>query len=554
MSILHTVRNVQRVRQITTVLIKHGFGQVIEKFGLEYRVFVKRFAKTTQAITPQLSTAERARMVLEELGPTFTKLGQVLSTRPDLLPASFITEFKKLQDRVPPISFREISAQVTLALGKSPEEVFSTFTVAPIASASIGQVHRAQLRAANEEVVVKIQRPGIRAMIESDLDILYLLARLIEHNIPETRMYSPVGMIEEFDKAIHRELDYTVEAQNMIHFRYNFRHDRTIYAPKVYQEFSTRTILVTEYIHGVKISELLRRPEEKQQIARIGFRCMLKQIFIDGFFHGDPHPGNLFVRDPQTLVFIDFGMMGRLDQEMKDEMADLLIAVINQDIRQIAHILAHLGVQTTSIDMRDFRKDLAEILDHYYGLPLHQIELGKITREMIEVALKYQVKIPPDYTLMIKALLTIETVGKQLDPELNAVEEAKPMIAAILKERWNPRRFVADAVRNIKTLSLTFKEFPVQLHQILDELRQGKLRIEFEHVHLERFIIMIDTASNRIAASLVIAALIIGSSIIMHTDRGPMFMQFPLLGIIGYVTAGMIGLWLLLSIVRSGKL
>jgi ubiquinone biosynthesis protein len=554
MSILHTVRNVQRVRQITTVLIRHGFGQIIERLDLEYRIFVKKFAKSSEEIAPQLSTAERARMVLEDLGPTFTKLGQVLSTRPDLVPGSFITEFKKLQDRVTPVSFEDISDQITFSLGESPEQIFSSFDVDPIASASIGQAHKARLVSTHEEVVVKVQRPSIRSMIESDLDILYLLARLIENNIPETQMYSPVGIIEEFDKAIHRELDYTIEAQNMIRFQHNFAHDKTVYVPKVYRELSTRNILVTEYIQGTKISELDRSNEGKKNIARIGFRSVLKQIFIDGFFHGDPHPGNLFVLNDNTIAFIDFGMMGRLDREMKDELADLLIAVINQDIGQIAHILAHLGVQTTEINMRDFRRDIADIMDRYYGVPLHQIEIGKVTREMVEVALKHQVKIPPDYTLMIKALLTIENIGKQLDPDLNAIEEAKPMVTTILKERWNPRRFFSDSIVNFRNLSLTLKEFPVQLHQILEELRQGKLRIEFEHVHLERFIMMLDAASNRITAGLVIAALIIGSSIIMHTDRGPMFMEFPLLGIIGYVAAGIIGFWLLLSIFRSGKL
>jgi ubiquinone biosynthesis protein len=554
MSILHTVRNVQRVRQITTVLIKHGFGQIIERLDLEYRIFVRKFAKSSEEIAPQLSTAERARMVLEDLGPTFTKLGQVLSTRPDLVPGSFITEFKKLQDRVAPISFEDVSDQIALSLGQSPEQLFSSFDVEPIASASIGQVHKARLVSPHEDVVVKVQRPSIRSIIESDLDILYLLARLIEHNIPETQMYSPIGIIEEFDKAIHRELDYTIELQNMIRFQRNFAHDKTVYVPKVYRELSTRNILVTEYIHGTKISEIDQNPEEKKNIARIGFRSVLKQIFIDGFFHGDPHPGNLFVLDDNTIAFLDFGMMGRLDQEMKNELADLLIAVINQDIGQIAHILAHLGVQTMDIDMRDFRRDVADIMDRYYGVPLHQIEIGKVTREMVEVALKHQVKIPPDYTLMIKALLTIENIGKQLDPNLNAIEESKPMVTMILKDRWNPRRVFSDSIVNLRNLSLTLKEFPVQLHQILEELRQGKLRIEFEHVHLERFIMMLDAASNRITAGLVIAALIIGSSIIMHTDRGPMFMEFPVLGIVGYVAAGIIGFWLLLSIFRSGKL
>ena len=554
MSILHTVRNVQRVRNIATVLIKHGFGQVIEKLDLEYRVFVKKFAKTPTEIHPQFSIAERSRMVLEELGPTFAKLGQVLSTRPDLLPDNFIRELKKLQDHVPPISYHDISDQITLSLGKTPEQLFSSFDVHPIASASIGQVHKATLRSSKQKVVVKVQRPSIRSIIESDLDLLYLLARLIEHNIPETQMYSPVGIIEEFDKAIHRELDYTIEAQNIHRFRHNFERDRTICAPKVYRELSTRNVLVTEFIEGTKISEIERSLKDKKLIARNGFRSMLKQIFIDGFFHGDPHPGNLFVRGNNTIVFLDFGMMGRLDEEMKNELADLLVAVINQDVYQLAEILAHIGTQTQKINMRVFRNDISEILERYYGIPLQQIELGKITREMVEVALKHKVKIPPDYTLMIKSLLTIESIGKQLDPDLNAVEEAKPMVTRILRDRWNPQKLFSHSLINFKHLSFILKEFPLQLHQVLEEMRQGKLRIEFEHVHLDRLIWVLDTASNRVASSLVIAALIIGSSIIMHTNKGPMFMGFPLLGVIGFVSAGIIGFWLLLSIVRSGKL
>jgi ubiquinone biosynthesis protein len=312
-------------------------------------------------------------------------------------------------------------------------------------------------------------------------------------------------------------------------------------------------VLVIEYIDGTKISELVRTSEEKKQIARNGFRSVLKQIFIDGFFHGDPHPGNLFVLENNAIAFLDFGMMGRLDEEMKDELADLLVMVINQDVSRIAQILANLGTQTKEINMRVFRNDVADILERYYGVPLHQIELGKITREIIEVAIKHQVKIPPDYTLMIKALLTIESIGKQLDPNLNAIEEARSMVTKILRDRWNPRRIFSHSLINFKTLSLILREFPLQLHQILDEIRQGKLRIEFEHVHLERLILILDAASNRIAASLVIAALIIGSSIIIHTNRGPMFMEFPLLGIIGFVSAGIIGFWLLLSILRSGK-
>ncbi len=541
------------MRHIATVLIKHGFGQVIEKLDLEYRVFVKRFANSSQEVAPQYSMAERARMVLEDLGPTFAKLGQILSTRPDLIPKKFVTEFQKLQDRVPPIKFEDISDQIAMSLGKSLEQVFLSFEKKPVASASIGQVHKAFLRATHEKVIVKVQRPSIRSIIESDLDILYLLARLIENNIPETRMYSPVGIIEEFDKAIHRELDYTIEAQSIIRFQHNFEDDSSIYVPKVYREFSTRNVIVIEFVEGAKITEIKRVPRQMKKIARNGFRSILKQIFIDGFFHGDPHPGNVFVLENNRIAFIDFGMMGRLDQEMKDELADLLVAVIDQDVTQIAQMLANIGTQTTEIDMRTFRNEIADILDRYYGVPLKQVKLGNITRDMIEIALKHEVRIPPDYTLMMKALLTLENIGKQLDPDLNAIEEAKPLVIKILKERWNPHRFVSRNLLNFKNFSLTLREFPVQLHQILEELRKGKLRIEFEHVHLDRLIMILDTASNRVAASLVIAALIIGSSIIMHTNRGPMFMEFPLLGVIGFVSAGIIGLWLLFSILRSGK-
>ncbi len=535
------------------MLIRHGFGQVIEKLGLEYRVLVKKIRKSPTQQFPQLSIAQRSRMVLEDLGPTFAKLGQVLSTRPDLLPTAFITEFKKLQDHVAPISFREVSAQIAIALGQSPEQIFSVIESAPIASASIGQVHKAVLRDTGDAVVVKVQRPAIRSRIESDLDILYLLARLIERNIPEARMYSPVGIIEEFDNAIHRELDYTIEAQNIIRFHNNFKHDDTVYVPKVYRELSTRNVLVIEYIDGEKISDLIRTAEEKHTIARNGFRSMLKQVFIDGFFHGDPHPGNLFVTASNEIVFLDFGMMGRLDEEMRDELADLLIAVINQDVSRIAQILAQLGIGTDDINMRVFRNDIADILDRYYGVALQEIDLSKVMREMMEIALKHNVRVPSDYTLMLKALLTIESIGRQLDPGLNAVQEAKPLVGQLLKERWNPQRIFSHSLLNVKNLSLALRDLPGQVHQILEEVRHGRLRIEFEHVHLERLILTLEASSNRIAASLVIAALIIGSSIVIHSDRGPMFMDVPLLGIIGFVSAGIIGFVLLLSILRSGK-
>ena len=554
MSILHTVRNVQRIRDITAVLIRHGFGQIIEKLGLEYRLLVKKIANVQSLDKlPPSTTAERARLVLEELGPTFAKLGQVLSTRPDLLPESFIKEFTKLQDRVPPVNSREIAQQITMALGKNPDELFSSFDAKPLASASIGQAHKAILRSTGERVVVKVQRPAIRAKIESDLDILYLLARLLENNVPEVSVYSPVGLIEEFDKAIHRELDYAIEAQNIIRFRHNFEHDNTVYAPKVYLEYCARNVLVIEFIEGAKITEVIRAQKELRAIARNGFRSVLKQIFLDGFFHGDPHPGNLFVLPNNAIAFLDFGMMGRLDEEMKDELTDLLFAVIQRDVPNIAHILAHLGRENRDVDMRIFRSDVADIMERYYGVPLRQIELGQLTRDILEVAVRHEIKIPTDYTLMIKALLTIERIGRQLDPELNAIEEAKPMVTKIMKERWNPQRLVSHSLMNVRNLSFVLRDMPTQLHQILEEIRHGKLHIEFEHMHLERLIMVMDTASNRVAGSLVIAALIIGSSIVIYSNRGPMFMDFPLIGIIGFVSAGILGLLLLLSILRSGK-
>ena len=460
---------------------------------------------------------------------------------------------KKLQDHVPPFSFTEVTEQITLALGRPPQEIFASFEECPMASASIGQVHRAVVKATQAKVVVKIQRPSIRATIESDLDLLYLLARLLEHNIPETRMYSPIGIVEEFDRVIHQELDYTIEAQNILRFRQNFVHDKHIYAPTVVRELSTRNVLVMEYIEGTKITEIIRSAREMRQIARHGFRCVLKQIFIDGFFHGDPHPGNLFVRPDNTIAFLDFGMMGRLDEEMRDELADLLIAVINRDVSQTAHILAHLGHQSREIDMRAFRTDVADILERYYGVPLEQIELGKITREMIDIALRHRVQIPSDYTLMIKALLTIESIGKQLDPNLNAIEESRPLVSKILRDRWNPHRLMFHSLVNFRNATFALRELPLQINQIFEELRRGKLRVEFEHVHLDRLILTLDAVSNRLAASVVIAALIIGSSIIMYSNRGPVFMQFPLLGVIGFVSAGILGFLLLLSIWRSGK-
>ena len=554
-----TYRNIKRYRHILSVLLKYGFDDIVER--LKLRSFLKigrRFFRKTRSAERivHLTTAQRLRMALAELGPTFIKLGQVLSTRPDLIPFDFIKELEKLQDNVPPFPSEQAMKIVAAELNKPVAELFLSFSEEPIAAASIAQVHRAVLQD-GKPIVVKIQRPKIRATIETDINILYDLANIIEKYIPEAELYNPRAIVNEFAKTIRSELDFIREGRNIDRFRHYFKNDRTIYLPQVYWEFTTTNVVTMEYIDGAKISDIdfsQRSDLDPKVIARNGAMATLKMIFEHGFFHADPHPGNIFVLKNNVLAPIDFGMVGRLDEQTKTYLRNLLSAIVEKDIDKIIKIFIDAEVLDERNDTRSLRLDLNDFIDSYLGIPLYQLEIEKLFSDLVDVLRRYRISLLTDVVLMAKALVTIEALGRSLDPEFNIMTLIEPYATKLMLQPVLPIKQLKEMRQLAKDTEELIKILPSELKFILRKVKKGKMNMIFEHRGLERLILEIDKSSNRLSFSLIIAALIIGSSLIIFLNKGPFIFGLSIFGLIGFLIAAILGLWLVIAILRSGKL
>lgn len=547
LSILTKTQDVQRLRQIFTVLAKHGYGHIIERLGL-------RDSRVLGIIIPTPSTkpssnAERLRQALEELGPTFVKLGQILSTRPDLIPPAYIDEFSKLQDNVPPFPYEDAANQIRMELGVEVEEVFTNFDPNPIASASLAQVHKATLQN-GAQVAVKIQRPDIKPLIESDIDLLYLLARLVENSIPELRLYSPRKVVREFERAMTRELDFTIEAANAERFRRNFGLNPNLYFPKVYRELSGKKALTMEFIEGVKITDAPLRGYDPRLIARRGLRAVVEMVFRDGFFHADPHPGNIFVMEGSRLAYLDLGLAGRVSEEVKDTMLLLILSIMREDFEEVIRIFYKIGIKEDDVDMSEFRADVMDICEKHFGKPLKYMELGAFIKDILEGAFRHRIRIPLEYALMCKALITMEGVGKKLDPDINIFEESHSYLVEIFKKRYNLDRVSSDLAKSVVTLSRTIQEAPPQLKGILDNLESGRFKIRVEDTGAEKSASTWEKIVNRLILSLITSTLIISSFLLILFGKSS---WATLLGILGFLSAGFLGFWVMFSILKSQR-
>lgn len=547
LSILTKSQDVQRLRQIFTVLAKHGYGHIIERLGLRDSRVLGIIIPTPS--TKPASNPERLRQALEELGPTFVKLGQILSTRPDLVPPAYIDEFSKLQDNVPPFPSEEAANQIKMELGAEVEEVFTYFDPNSMASASLSQVHKATLQN-GAHVAVKIQRPDIKPLIESDIDLLYLLARLVEKSIPELRLYSPRKVVREFERAITRELDFTIEAANAERFRRNFRQNPDLYFPKVYVELSGKKALTMELIEGVKITDAPLYGYDPRLIARRGLRAVVEMIFRDGFFHADPHPGNIFVMEGSRLAYLDLGLAGRVSEEVRDTMLLLLLAITREDFEEVVRIFYKIGIKEGDVDKSEFRADVIDICEKHFGKPLKYMELGTFIKDILEGAFRHRIRIPLEYALMCKALITMEGVGKKLDPDINIFEESHPYLVEIFKKRYNPDRVSKDLAKSVVTLSRTIQEAPPQLKGILDNLESGRFKIRVEDMGAEKSVSTWEKIINRLIISLTTSTLVISSFLLVLFGRSS---WTTLLGILGFLSAGFLGLWVMFSILKSQR-
>lgn len=550
---------VKRYREIVDVMIRHGFGYLVDRFGLRPFRSLREKLFGPKPLKEQLlilSEAERLRLALEELGPTFIKFGQILSTRHDLLPPEYINELSRLQDRVIPFEYAEAKKVIEKEFGKNIEEIFQSFNPGQIAAASIGQVYRATL-AEGEEVAVKVMRPGVEERIETDLAILTSLARFAEKHIKESKFFNPVGFVDEFSRVIRHEIDYMHEAKNADRFYVNFAGSITVKIPKMYWKYTTKHVLTQEYSEGTKISDIAQLEAagiDKKRLSNDLADAYLKMVFEDGFYHADPHPGNILVSREGVIIFLDFGMAGHIDPVLHENLANLMIAIRRNDIDFLIDAIAEIGlISDAGSESPMLRIKLEELLNKYYSLPTKLIDPTAFLRDLIDVFAKSKGKIPANIMLLSKTLLIRDEISRRLDPEHNFAELTEPYVKKMIEERTHASYLMKEAARTIWDFAHLIKAFPKRVNHILTKAEKGTLRLELEHQGLENYIEELDIASNRLSFSLIIAALIVGSSLIIQTGMSPRIFGVPLLGIFGFLLAGFLGIGLLISILRSGK-
>lgn len=551
-------RHITRYRQIATVLLKHGFGDLMSTLGMHRRLGLdKRRISAGGTPAAHLTRWQRIRMAMEELGPSFVKLGQILATRPDMIPQELCDELAKLHDTVAPFPFNQAKQTVEAELGGSLDTIFEEFDETPVASASIAQVHRAVLPESGEVVAVKIQRPGIRRIIEVDLEIMMDIAVLMERHLPGLNAVHPVGIVEEFARTIRKELDFNTEAGHIERFARNFQGKDIIFVPKVFRELSSRKVLTMEFVEGVKVSDLAALREDGfdlELIASRGADLLLEQIFVHGFFHADPHPGNILILPDNVICFLDYGMMGTISPRYKDSLADMVIGIVRRDEKQITKAVLDLSAGDEAAAGEKLEADVADFIEQHFYRSLKDIDMGELITQLIQLFVKHRLKIVPDFYLLVKALATVEGNGRVLSPDFDMIKNTEPFARKIMAERFSPKTLAKGMYRSGIDLGNLLRDLPGDVREIVAQIKRGRMHVEFEHRGLEPMLKTHDQISNRIAFALILSALIIGSSVIVLSGIPPKWYGIPVFGIVGYLAAGAMGFWLLISILRHGKM
>jgi ubiquinone biosynthesis protein len=515
-ALVTTAKDAARFREIAQVFMTHGFGWVVAQLRLRRELQVEHEGEEYgRAALSSPDTGKRLVKALTTLGPTWVKFGQILSTRPDVIPAPIIVELQTLQDDVEAVSFADIDSQLERNLGKDWRSKFEHFTEQPLASASIGQVHEAVLKDGTR-VVLKIQRPGIRPKIESDVNILHAAAGYLEEAFEQAHIMDLRGMVRDFAKSLGQELDYQVEANNMERFRRNFAGSEDVKIPALYRELSTDQVLTMEFIAGKKFDAVIAEGTAPDQIARRYFNVAYKMLFIDGFFHGDLHPGNVLLLEDGRLGLLDCGMVGRLAPSRKDKVVDIIHAVINEDLELLARTFFQLAIPEGPVDYAGFESDAIAIAEQYLiGVPLSQIEIGVLFQQLVAGAARHRVRMPTDFTMMFKAILTTEGLAKAIAPNVDPIELARPFITQMITERYSPERLKAQAIRDLVAFSGMAHSIPVKVPMLLDDLQAGKLEfgvssptLEMQHKASELRV------GRAIRAALSIALIVCGTLVI----------------------------------------
>ncbi len=552
------IRHFNRYQDIIRAMIHHGFGSIAEELGLaDMLPFGGKWIFEGKDVKGK-PAGERIRLILEELGPTYIKLGQMMSTRPDIIPAAIILELEKLQDKVREIPFDEVKAIIEDELELPLEELFTEFNPVPIAAASIGQVHKAALPS-GEVVAVKVQRPNITKTIDTDLEILHNLARMVEKRYKWAKNYGISDIVDEFSLSLNMELDYGVEGRNAEKIAAQFKEDDTIRVPSVYWDYSTKRVLTMEYVEGIKINDV-------KSLDELGFdRCllserfteaMMKQILLEGLFHADPHPGNIFVQPGNRLVFLDFGNIGRISAQMKYEFASMLMALRRGNTDFVVRSILKIGVTPDDINHNQLRADVQEFIDNYYGKNLDSISISDLINDFFTLTYLHHIRIPSDLTMLGKAFLAVEGVVETLYPEYNILDVIEPFGDHLVKERFKPKNIAETVFNKVADYTDFFSEMPTSLKDLTSKLKDGKFSVQIKVPQLETFLAKMDKMANQLSYaiillsfSIIMAGLVIGSS-----SRGGanILFQIPIIEI-GFVIATIMVLYLLYSIFRSGR-
>jgi ubiquinone biosynthesis protein len=566
MSFLYLSKNyriARRLREIVNVFIGHGFGNLIDQIHLgSFIPFFKRMGTFTNwpTILRGPYAPQRLRTAFAELGPTFIKLAQVIASRPDLVPARFANEFQLLQDQVPPFPAEVALRIVEEELNLPPDRIFRTFDPEPLAAASIGQVHGATLLDGSE-VIVKVQRPDITATIEVDIEILFTAARLMEAHIPESRFLNPVGIVVEFQKTIRKELNYREEGRNCLRFRRLFQDFKGVHIPKLYHEYTTDRLLVMERMRGVRIDDLegiTAMGVDRKQIARTGVDAYFKSVLEDGFFHADPHPGNLLVRGDGAICFMDFGMCGTVTDELKAILVNIFLAFITRDFDLLIDQHVEMGFIPDDIDIdayrREFKEDLADFMDPLHGIPLNEVNFAEYLGEVLKVIIKHRMKVPADLLLIHKAMLLIQGMGSRLDPDFDIVSASRPYLDRMATDKSNPERIARKTLKHVKEGAEFVTLLPKQLKRIMSKVIRDDMNMKVTVKGLDPFVKDFDRSSNRIAMAMIISSMLLSSAIMHALNVGPSLYGFSIMGFLVFGFAAVLGTWLIISIIRSGRL
>ncbi len=549
-------RHLRRYQEIARVLIKYGFGEIVDQLDLtSYLSLPRRLLRREAVERPHLTAPERIRLAIEELGPTFIKFGQIMSTRPDLIPPAYIAELEKLQDTVAPAPWEAIKQEIEEELGAPLDEVFASLETEPVAAASLAQVHHATLPG-GEDVVVKVQRPNIEGIIETDLEILFDLARLLQERTPLGELYDLPEITEDFAVTLRAEMDYRREGRNADRFRRNFADEEYLYIPQVYWDYTTRRVIVFERISGIKIDDIEALDAagfDRHQIALNCARIIVKEILVDGFFHADPHPGNFFVMDGEIIGAMDFGLVGHLSKRLKEDLVRLFIVAVRLDSEGIVEQLIRMSAAQRRVDREGLRRDLERLLTKYQGLPLKEIRAQEVVNEIMPVAYRHHLRLPSDLWLLGKTLGMMEGVGLKLDPDFDIFAVSQPYVNQLVRQMTSPRAWGQKLLKGTTDWGELFTSLPRRIPRILDQVEEGEVEISLKIKEIDRSLSKLDRIANRLSVSILVAAFIVGLALLLPTFISNQVVWILVPAGFAFVAASILGLWLLYSIWRAGR-